>query len=56
MADFLEIYLQRRFGIPQMKIEWGYNLQDACERYAHDEKIGLFWGVISGNVSLCMNG
>ncbi|XP_069112675.1 translin-associated factor X-interacting protein 1-like [Argopecten irradians] len=50
MGDFLDLYLQRRFAMPQMKIEWGYNLQDACERYAHDDLIGLFWGVLTFNI------
>ena len=41
MNEFLYTYLQRRFGIEQMIYEWSYNLHDACQRYSHDQKIGL---------------
>lgn len=50
MQDFLYEYLSRRFSIEQMRVEWGYNLEDACTRYAHDEMIGLFQGVLSNEV------
>ncbi|WAR12866.1 TXIP1-like protein, partial [Mya arenaria] len=50
MADFLYTYLERRFGLEQMIIEWGYNLHDACQRYAHDEHIGLFSGVLTEEI------
>lgn len=50
MADFLYTYLQRRFGLEQMIIEWGYNLHDACQRYAHDEHVGIFSGVLTEEV------
>ena len=52
MGDFLYTYLQRRFGLDQMIVEWGYNLHDACQRYAHDENIGLFSGVLTEEVCL----
>jgi len=55
MADYLDLYLDRRFPMPQMKIEWGYNLQDALERYSHDDIIGLFWGVLTVNVRIKFN-
>ena len=51
MADFLDTYLKQRFSLPQMVIEWGYNLHDACQRYSHDDRIGLFWHILSGEVS-----
>ena len=51
MSEFLDTYLQRRFAMDQMRIEWGYNLHDACQRFSHDENIGQFWGVLEGNVS-----
>ena len=51
MQDFLYEYLSRRFSIEQMRVEWGYNLEDACTRYAHDETIGLFQGVLSNEAS-----
>jgi len=50
MADFMYTYLERRFGLEQMITEWGYNLHDACQRYAHDEHIGLFSGVLTEEV------
>lgn len=50
MGDFLYTYLQRRFGLEQMIVEWGYNLHDACQRYAADEHIGLFSGVLTEEV------
>ena len=50
MGDFLYTYLQRRFDLDQMIVEWGYNLHDACQRYAHDENIGLFSGVLTEEV------
>lgn len=50
MADFLYTYLQRRFGLEQMITEWGYNLHDACQKYSHDEHIGLFSGVLTEEI------
>ena len=46
MHSFLHDYLKRRFSLEQMVVEWGYNLHDACQRYAHDDTIGLFWKVL----------
>mgnify|MGYP000387617616 CR=1 FL=1 len=51
MADFLDTYLSRRFAMEQMKVEWGYNLHDACQKYASDEIIGMFWGVLENQVT-----
>ncbi|XP_074645033.1 translin-associated factor X-interacting protein 1-like [Tubulanus polymorphus] len=50
MPDFVAQYLKRIFGLEQMVIEWGYNLHDACERYAHDERLGTFYGILTGDV------
>ncbi|KAJ8302492.1 hypothetical protein KUTeg_018888 [Tegillarca granosa] len=51
MADFLYTYLTRRFAFSeQVALEWGYNLHDACQRYSHDEHIGLFWGVLENEI------
>ncbi|XP_076449888.1 translin-associated factor X-interacting protein 1-like isoform X1 [Babylonia areolata] len=47
MSDFLYSYLSQRFALEQMVVEWGYNLHDACQRYAHDDAIGLFWKVLN---------
>ncbi|XP_064611191.1 translin-associated factor X-interacting protein 1-like isoform X2 [Liolophura sinensis] len=50
LAEFLYTYLTRKFGLEQMVVEWGYNLHDALQRYSHDESLGLFWGVLTGEV------
>ncbi|CAG5134361.1 unnamed protein product [Candidula unifasciata] len=48
MGEFLAEYLKSRFPLEQIVLEWGYNLHDACQRYANDEIIGLFWSVLNG--------
>ena len=50
MGEFLYQYLNRRFGVENMIIEWGYNLYDACGRYAHDPRVGLFYGILQKEV------
>lgn len=50
LGEFLYVYLQRRFGVENMIIEWGYNLYDACNRYNHDPRIGLFYGILQKEV------
>lgn len=50
LSSFLHSYLERRFGAENMTFEWAYNLQDACVRYQHDPRIGLFHGILSGEV------
>ncbi|XP_005105955.1 translin-associated factor X-interacting protein 1 [Aplysia californica] len=47
MAEFLHGYLKQRFSLETLVIEWGYNLHDACQRYSHDDIIGLFWKVLN---------
>lgn len=49
LTVFIHGYLQRRFSLSQMVIEWAYNLHDACQRYSHDENIGMFWNIINGD-------
>ena len=51
LGEFLYQYLQRRFGVENMIIEWGYNLYDACARYSHDARIGLFYGILQKEVT-----
>ena len=51
LPSFLFDYLQKRFGVEQMMVEWAYNLQDASERFAHDERMGTFFGILTGAVS-----
>lgn len=48
MGEFLLEYLQNRFPLQQIVVEWAYNLHDACQRYSHDDVIGLFWRVLDG--------
>ncbi|CAL1533624.1 unnamed protein product [Lymnaea stagnalis] len=48
MGEFLFEYLRARFPLEQIVVEWGYNLHDACQRYAHDDVIGLFGKVLNG--------
>lgn len=52
LGEFLYQYLQRRFGVENMIIEWGYNLYDACGRYSHDPRIGLFYGILQKEVGI----
>ena len=54
LGNFVYEYLQRRFGLEQMVVEWAYNLHDACQRYAHDDNIGLFWNVLTEEVGACV--
>ncbi|BFZ19882.1 hypothetical protein BsWGS_22921 [Bradybaena similaris] len=51
MGEFLAEYLRSRFPLQQIVLEWGYNLHDACQRYAHDDVIGLFWKVLNGEAN-----
>lgn len=50
LGEFLYTYLQRRFGVENMIVEWGYNLQDACARYSHDPRIALFSSILQKEV------
>ena len=52
LGEFLYMYLQRRFGVENMIVEWGYNLHDACNRYSHDPRIGLFYRILQNEVRL----
>lgn len=47
MAEFFFEYLKQRFPLESQVVEWGYNLHDACQRYAQDDVIGLFKKVLS---------
>lgn len=50
LGEFLYQYLNRRFGVENMIIEWGYNLYDACGRYTHDPRVGLFYGILQKEI------
>ncbi len=52
MPEFVFEFLRARFGTDAVAYEWGYNLHDACSRYNHDPKIGLFFGILIGEVIL----
>ena len=51
-SDFLQTYLERRFSLPQMIIEWAYNVNDACMRYSHDDAINMFALVLNGEACI----
>ncbi|XP_028391683.1 translin-associated factor X-interacting protein 1-like [Dendronephthya gigantea] len=50
LPSFLHSYLDRRFGAENLTFEWAYNVQDACVRYQHDPRIGLFHRILSGEM------
>ncbi|MPD06462.1 hypothetical protein E2C01_102276 [Portunus trituberculatus] len=39
-----------RYHLEEVRAEWCYSLADACQRLAHDEQVGLFWGILCGQV------
>lgn len=47
LDEFLHDYLNRRFSLKEMVVEWGYNLQDASQRYSHDKQIGMFARILT---------
>ncbi|KAL7636418.1 UNVERIFIED_CONTAM: hypothetical protein RMT77_013193 [Armadillidium vulgare] len=49
-TDFLNQYFSERYHIEEIRAEWCYSLVDACQRLAHEEEIGLFWGIICGQI------
>lgn len=50
LSEFVRDYLNSRFPAESMVAEWAYNLKDACQRYSHDPKIGMFGFILSGDV------
>ena len=50
LGEFLYLYLQRRFGVENMIVEWAYNLHDACARYTHDPRVALFYAILQKEV------
>jgi len=53
MSDFLYDYLRQTFGLEEMAVEWAYSLRHSVERFStSDEKIKLFWNVLSGTVGI----
>jgi len=51
MSSFIVKYLEARFPLQQMVVEWAYNIHDSCQRFAHDERISLFLGILTDEVS-----
>ncbi|ESO91005.1 hypothetical protein LOTGIDRAFT_191501 [Lottia gigantea] len=50
MGEFFKKYLESKFPLHQMVIEWAYNLHDACQRFSKDDNISLFYKILSGDV------
>ncbi|XP_065064589.1 translin-associated factor X-interacting protein 1-like [Rhopilema esculentum] len=46
--EFVFSVLKLRFGTEALAYEWGYNLHDACSRYNHEPRIGLFFSILGG--------
>ncbi|XP_067930159.1 translin-associated factor X-interacting protein 1-like [Watersipora subatra] len=50
MPEFLVQYLETQFPLHQMVVEWCYNIHDSCQRYSHDDRIGLFLGILTEDI------
>ena len=50
MSEFVFKYFKQRFPSDQMAFEWCYNLNDACEKYLHNENIQFFKGVLNNQI------
>ncbi|ROT70056.1 putative translin-associated factor X-interacting protein 1-like [Penaeus vannamei] len=50
MDVFVDKYFRERYHLEDVRAEWCYSLADACQRLAHEEQIGLFWGILCGQV------
>ena len=50
MSVFLVRYLETKFPLHQMIVEWCYNIHDSCQRFSHDERIALFLGILTDEV------
>ena len=53
MSVFLVRYLETKFPLHQMIVEWCYNIHDSCQRFSHDERIALFLGILTDEVCYC---
>ncbi|XP_015598134.1 translin-associated factor X-interacting protein 1 isoform X2 [Cephus cinctus] len=51
MGEYILKYFTERYHLPIMRYEWIYNLYNACQRLMYDAQIGLFWGVLWGDVA-----
>ncbi|XP_066938894.1 translin-associated factor X-interacting protein 1-like [Macrobrachium rosenbergii] len=50
MEHFVDQYFKERYHLEEVRAEWCYSLADGCQRLAHEEQIGLFWGILCGQV------
>ncbi|XP_068200563.1 translin-associated factor X-interacting protein 1-like [Palaemon carinicauda] len=50
MEQFVDQYFTERYHLEEVRAEWCYSLADGCQRLAHEEQIGLFWGILCGQV------
>ncbi|CAG0898990.1 unnamed protein product [Darwinula stevensoni] len=48
LETYLGSYFEERYPKKFIRMEWSYNLIDACQRFPHDDVIGLFWGILCG--------
>lgn len=55
MADYLKKFLQARFSVESMVIEWGYNIHDALIRYSFDKNVASFSAILNEEVSYRMS-
>ena len=51
MSEFLVKYLETKFPLHQMVVEWCYNILDSCQRFSHEERIAMFLGALTDEVS-----
>lgn len=54
MSEYVFQYFKKRFPSDQMSYEWCYNLNDACERFVHNENIQFFRGVLNEQVIILL--
>ncbi|XP_067933736.1 translin-associated factor X-interacting protein 1-like [Watersipora subatra] len=51
MSQYFIHYLTDKFpDDAEMVAEWAYNVDNACQRYVHDDKLQLFYNVINSKV------
>ena len=43
VPDFFMQFLKTKLGADQVVIEWGYNIADACKRFARDADVEIFF-------------
>ena len=48
--DFFHLYMNKRFGVQKVAIEYAYNVRDALQRFEYDSDCELFLNVLDGHV------